>query len=123
MAQRRAVILFAHGARDPEWANPCKQIQARIEMAHPEWVIRLAFLEFMAPDLPTTVADLAAQNLQHITVIPLFLAQGGHLRHDLPKIIERLRQTHSGLTIELTEPVGEVDAVQQAIADWIVSAR
>ena len=30
---KNALILFAHGARDPEWANPMRRVQAAVRAA------------------------------------------------------------------------------------------
>ena len=39
------IVLFAHGARDPEWARPFEAIRDRIRTARPECPIDLAYLE------------------------------------------------------------------------------
>jgi sirohydrochlorin ferrochelatase len=67
-----ALILFAHGARDPEWADPMRRVQAAIRQQQPDVPVELAFLEFMAPTLPDCIAALvaggAAQNRRHADV-------------------------------------------------------
>jgi sirohydrochlorin cobaltochelatase len=121
-----AIILFAHGARDPEWALPFKRIQALVERQlqaarSPSTPIQLAFLEFMRPDLRTAVADLNARGARAFTVVPLFMAQGGHLREDVPKLIEAIRQAHPDIAIRLTHPIGEVEPILHEIARWVVT--
>ena len=44
-----AVILFAHGAREPEWAQPFESISDRLRAAG--MTVELAFLEVMSPSL------------------------------------------------------------------------
>jgi sirohydrochlorin cobaltochelatase len=44
-----AVILFAHGAREPVWAQPLESIRDRLRAAGTP--VELAFLEFMSPSL------------------------------------------------------------------------
>ena len=51
-----ALILFAHGARDPEWANPMRRVQAVVRQRMSAVPVELAFLEFMAPTLPERAA-------------------------------------------------------------------
>ena len=46
----------------------------------------------------------------------MFLAQGGHLKEDLPKLLDELRLAHPQVTFELTGPIGEAEAVIQAMA-------
>ena len=55
----RAIILFAHGARDPEWAQPFKRIKQLLEARQPGVTVTLAFLEIMQPSLADAVAQLA----------------------------------------------------------------
>jgi sirohydrochlorin cobaltochelatase len=47
----QGLILFAHGARDPRWAAPFEDMAARIRAHGRSCAVRLAFLEFMTPDL------------------------------------------------------------------------
>jgi sirohydrochlorin cobaltochelatase len=115
------LILFAHGARDPEWARPFEAIRDRVRARRPEFPVELAFLEFMQPDLETAVKTIAAKGVAAITVFPLFMAQGGHLKHDVPVLIERLRAAHPGLPIALQSAVGDVPEILDAIAAWVLS--
>jgi sirohydrochlorin cobaltochelatase len=110
------LILFAHGARDPRWAAPFEAVAAAVRAARPDLPVRLAFLEFMAPSLPEACADLAAAGCTALTVMPMFLGAGGHVRKDLPLLLERLRAAHPGLELSLGPAVGEVDSVVAAMA-------
>ena len=83
----RGIVLFAHGARDPEWARPFERIRDRIRASRPECPIQLAYLDFMSPTLDEAVAALAEEGASSITVFPLFMAQGGHLKDDLPRMV------------------------------------
>ena len=117
-----AIILFAHGARDPEWAQPFKKIQHAIKARRPGATVELAFLEIMEPALAEAVAGLVQAGHRQITVAPLFMAQGGHLKHDLPKLLDAIRGEHPGAEITLLPAIGDVDAILDAISDWLVSA-
>jgi len=76
-----ALILFAHGARDPEWANPMRRVQAAIRQRVSEIQVELAFLEFMAPTLPDCATALIAGGATKVVVMPMFIARGGHLKN------------------------------------------
>ena len=112
----RAILLFAHGARDPRWALPFEAIVQRIAARAPGLPVRLAFLEFMAPTLPEAGDALVMQGCDEIEVVPLFLGAGGHVRKDLPELLARLRQAHPGSTWLLRPAIGEVDSVIDAMA-------
>lgn len=120
-APHSAIILFAHGARDPEWAAPFSRIAARLRAARPGLPVQLAFLELMQPALADAVAGMAADGITHITLVPLFLAQGGHLKEDLPRLLDDIRRSHPGVTIDVTQAIGDSEVLTGAIADWALA--
>ncbi|WP_420106844.1 sirohydrochlorin chelatase [Herbaspirillum huttiense] len=119
-ATSQSLILFAHGARDPAWAAPFERLRALTQAAMPGTSVELAFLELMQPDLPTVAAQQIAAGSRRVTVIPVFLGQGGHVRRDLPELLEQLRQAHPGVEVRTVAAVGEDEAVLQAIAAYCV---
>ncbi len=112
----QALVLFAHGARDPEWALPLRRVQAAVAALDPTLPVECAFLEFMTPTLADAIAALALAGAKRIVVLPMFIAQGGHLKRDLPLLLDQLRQRHPTLELRLAAAVGESDAVVQAMA-------
>ena len=111
------LVLFAHGARDPRWAAPFEAVAARLRAQRPGVPVRLAYLEFMAPTLPEAGAELAAQGCTRLQVLPMFLGAGGHVRKDLPLLLETLAAAHPGLGVQLLPAVGEIASVTAAMAD------
>ena len=113
-----AIILFAHGARDPEWAQPFFRIRDQVAHQFPDVPVNVAFLEIMQPTLAVAVAELAAKNINHITLIPLFMARGGHLKEDMPRLLAEIYQHHPAIRFHTAPAIGEVDAVLHCIAQW-----
>lgn len=111
-----ALILFAHGARDAAWADPIRRVQAALRAADPAARVELAFLEFLSPTLAESVSSLVAEGFRRIVVLPMFIAQGGHLKRELPEMLAGLRALHPGVDFELVGPVGGSEAVIQAMA-------
>jgi sirohydrochlorin cobaltochelatase len=113
----RGLVLFAHGARDPRWAAPFEAVAARVRAAAgPALAIELAYLELMRPDLPEAAGRLVAAGCATIDIVPLFLGTGGHVRQDLPRLVESLRAAHPATRWRLRPAIGEADAVVDAIA-------
>lgn len=119
---RTGILLFAHGARDPNWALPFQAVAERLRERSrsdadqaPE--VTLAFLEFMSPDIAGAGDDLAARGCTQVSVVPLFLGAGGHVRKDLPKLLEGLAARHPGVSWRLCPAVGETDILIQGMAD------
>jgi len=112
-----AVVLFAHGARDPRWAEPFMRLQTLVQQGVSTQVeVHVAFLELMTPSLPDVIAKLHRQAVHHAKIVPIFLGQGGHVRRDLPELVQKLQQDYPAMTLSLATAIGENDAVLQAIA-------
>jgi sirohydrochlorin cobaltochelatase len=119
---RRALVLFAHGARSAGWAAPFERLRDMVAAQAPEVEVSLAFLELMSPRLPEQVAALAAQGVDDVTVVPVFLGQGGHVLRDLPLILDEMRLAHPQLTIRAARAVGEDPTVLRAMTDYCLSS-
>jgi len=119
------MILFAHGARDPEWARPVEAVAKRLRDRFPDRLVQVAFLEFMQPTLPALIESLlkaqsCTQGLR-IHILPFFIAQGGHLRKELPEMLAALRAQYPDQIFNLLPPLGELPTVQDAMADAIAN--
>jgi sirohydrochlorin cobaltochelatase len=117
---RQGLVLFAHGARDPRWAEPFEAIAAAVRARSSGIDVRLAFLELMTPDLPTVADAMVAEGCTRIDVLPLFLGTGGHLRRDLPPLVDDLKARHPSVRLELHGAVGEAPALIAAMANHAV---
>ena len=118
---KAALILFGHGARDPEWAVPIRKLQRRVAEQRPDLAVEVAFLELAEPLLPEAIEKLASGQYTRIAIVPVFLAQGGHLKKDVPRLLGELRQRFPGITLELWPALGDSDPVLDAIGAWIVN--
>lgn len=113
---KEALVLFAHGARDPAWAQPLERLREAVLRRMPQADVRLAFLEFMSPGLAEAIDQAAEAGAGRILVVPVFLAQGGHVRRDVPALLAAAQNRHPGLRLELCGVLGEAQAVIEAMA-------
>jgi sirohydrochlorin cobaltochelatase len=116
LARLPALILLGHGARDPEWRRPIDAIRTCLTERQLQTRVEIAFHEFIGPTLADTVALLHAAGHREIVVVPVFIAQGGHLRQEVPAQIESLRRRYPDCRFTLESAVGESPEVQDAIA-------
>jgi sirohydrochlorin cobaltochelatase len=114
-------LLFAHGARDPNWALPFEAVAARLRAQRPGAGVHVAFLEFMTPDLGSAADALVAEGCTRIDVVPLFLGAGGHVRKDVPPLLDAVRARHPGVTVHLHRAVGERDELVAAMAQAAIA--
>jgi sirohydrochlorin cobaltochelatase len=113
---KRAVVLFAHGSRDPLWHKPMEAVAEHIALGEPDLNVRCAYLELSQPDLSTACLELVEASINSITVIPMFLGVGRHAREDLPLLLEQLRTQHPLVKFDLKPAVGEDPRLIQLLA-------
>lgn len=113
-----ALILLAHGSRDPHWRAPFDRLAASLAQRSPT-PLRLAYMELCEPSLETTVAELQARGTTRADILPLFFAAGRHLREDVPGQIEALHRAQPDIDLTLLAPVGEHPAFVEALANII----
>lgn len=111
------IILLAHGSSDPRWCATFEALVAPALQARPD--ARIAYMELAEPSLGKSVEQATLEGVREITIIPLFLAAGRHLRRDIPAEIRELEQRH-GVPIRLQSPVGEHPYLAAAIRDIVV---
>jgi sirohydrochlorin cobaltochelatase len=119
---RQGLILLAHGARDPRWREPFEDLARRIRARRSDLEVRLAFLELMAPDLRTAAEELVGAGCDALLVVPVFLGQGGHVRDDIPALVDALRKRHSDVVVTQSRAAGEDGGVLDALALFCIGA-
>ncbi|MBQ0946571.1 CbiX/SirB N-terminal domain-containing protein [Ideonella sp. 4Y16] len=112
----RGLILLAHGARDPAWSRPFVELAARVRTEHPGREVRNAYLEFVAPDMVEAGAELARAGCHAVDILPLFLGAGGHVRKDVPALLQRLQADWPAVHWMLHPAVGESPLMIDAMA-------
>ena len=119
----QAIILFAHGSRDPLWHKPIQAVAERIAQRSPSTVVRCAYLELTEPDLPHVAEALVAEGATSLCVVPMFLGVGRHAREDLPTLITALKAAHPTVDISCQPAVGEQSALLDLLADIALSPK
>ena len=117
----KAILLFGHGARNPDWAAPFHRIREAILKHRQDACVEIGFLELIRPTLDEGIDSLVAQGARQIVIVPIFMAAGSHVRKDLPLMAAAAMERYPGLAIELAEPVGEATEVINAMANYALN--
>lgn len=117
----RALVLYAHGSRDPQWAAPLERIRAQISAHVPDLAIEIAFLELQAPILKDVVSRVVKAGARTIQIMPMFLGQGGHLRRDVAERVAAVAAAHPDVKIMQLESLGESEVLLAAIAQTVAA--
>jgi len=112
----KGIILFGHGARNPEYIQPFKRIQAVVAAQCPQVPVEIGFLELTQPPLEASIACLTTRGVTHVKIVPIFFAPGRHVLKDLPQLLGNAMDRFPGIEFEVAACVGEVEAVIEAMA-------
>ena len=112
--------MLAHGARDPRWREPFDRLVQRVRAKRPELAVRLAFLELMAPDLLLAGEELVASGCDALLIVPIFFGQGGHMREDVPALVQELRKRWTGVAVSVSRTAGDDSGVIDALASFCI---
>ncbi|MFE4961585.1 sirohydrochlorin chelatase [Streptomyces sp. NPDC056660] len=78
-----ALVLVAHGSRDPRALSTVRALMDRVRELHPELSVRLGHIELNEPLLPDTLAALGDTPA---VLVPLLLSRGYHVKRDIPEM-------------------------------------
>jgi sirohydrochlorin cobaltochelatase len=106
MHAQSALVLLAHGSRDDRWKAPFEALLLRIQALHPQSVVTLAYMEMTTPTLQDAMEALP-DTVTSVAILPLFMASGGHLRHDVPNLVQQAQAKWPQRSIILQAPIGE----------------
>ena len=116
-----AVVLLAHGSRDPRWADPVRALRARVGAARPGVAVVVAFLELEGPSVEDAIADLFGAGHRDVSVVPVFFGRGRHVRDELPRRLGALRAAWPQLELAVTPALGESSSVLDALASAVAT--
>ncbi|MFF7276494.1 CbiX/SirB N-terminal domain-containing protein [Streptomyces griseorubiginosus] len=78
-----ALVLVAHGSRDPRTLSTVHDLLDRLRDRHPGLPVHLGHIELNEPLLPDTLASLGQAEA---VLVPLLLSRGYHVKRDIPEM-------------------------------------
>ncbi|NEB12212.1 sirohydrochlorin chelatase [Streptomyces coelicoflavus] len=79
-----ALVVVAHGSRDPRALSTVRALLDRVRALRPALPVHLGHLELNAPLLPDTLTALGAGPA---VLVPLLLTRGHHVKRDIPDTV------------------------------------
>jgi sirohydrochlorin ferrochelatase len=86
---RPALLVIAHGSRDPRHAATVHALSAQVRAMRPTLRVRAAFLDFDLPSVTKALESLAARGVREIVAGPLLLNHAFHAKSDIPAVLRR----------------------------------
>lgn len=116
---KTGVIILGHGSRSPEALVTVRKIKDMVAQAGNFDAVEVASLQFNQPDLPASLASMAAGGMQRVIVAPLFLYMGLHMKEDIPEILAEHKIIYPGMEIIMTRNIGDDQKLADIVLDRI----
>lgn len=113
-----AVLLIAHGSREPAANDDLHALADRLSATGEHPIVVASFLELAQPDIPSGGDQCVARGAARVLMVPYFLSAGVHLRRDLTAAREELQVRHPGVEFVLGPALGP-----HPLLDALVLAR
>lgn len=91
MSSEPALLLAAHGSRNPASAEQFAELVAEIRRLLPERVVTYGFLEFNTPTIAEAAQEAAALGAREMVLVPGMLLAATHTKNDLPSELRVLK--------------------------------
>ncbi|MCK9454699.1 MAG: CbiX/SirB N-terminal domain-containing protein [Sulfurimonas sp.] len=111
-------ILLSHGSKLKASNDASREVLEKLRQNIEN--IELAFLELAEPDFQEAVEKLKASGASTITVLPLFLAPGKHVREDVPQLASLYSKKHE-IKIEVLDHIGANSAYVKMIENILLN--
>ncbi len=79
--------------------------------------VKLAYMEIARPTLLEAATAAVNEGATEVFVLPLFMAGGGHVDHDIPVLVDEVGKTFPELSVLMLPAIGEHPVVVRAIKD------
>ena len=116
------VIIVGHGSSEEGADNTAEVAGLLHAMLHKDCdkdCIRVAYLQFMEPDLKTVIGEAASGGAGKIIVHPFLLSSGYHVTKNIPETINRARQEFPDIEFVYTKPLGRHEKLAEIILERV----
>lgn len=100
----RSLVAASHGTSDPAGRRSVAALVQAVRDARPDLDVSDAFVDVQEPDVPTTVAAVAPD--QEVTLVPLLLSAGYHVKVDLAEAAADAATAASPRAVGVTGALG-----------------
>ncbi|MFE7115815.1 sirohydrochlorin chelatase [Streptomyces sp. NPDC057654] len=120
-----ALLVVAHGSRDPRHAATVESLVARVRSLRPDVRVEAGYLDFCAPSVPQALSRLAGDGgvragdrvrgadgvrevdrVREVVALPLLLTRAFHAKTDIPAVLHTAAARLPGLALRRAEVLG-----------------
>jgi len=113
------ILLCGHGTRSELGKQQFADLVCRFGSLEPEHTLTYAFMELQRPTFAEAVEFLRHSGIDTVRVLPVFLFEGIHLKHDIPGEFKKLSTAFPELSITMARGLGSKRHLE-ALLDEVV---
>ncbi|MFF5704117.1 sirohydrochlorin chelatase [Streptomyces sp. NPDC012794] len=102
----RALLVIAHGSRDPRHAATVHALVGRVRPLRPGLRVETAFLDFNGPTVSRSLASLYLSGVREVVALPLLLTRAFHAKADVPAVLAESATRLPGLSVRFADVLG-----------------
>ncbi|MEV7724995.1 sirohydrochlorin chelatase [Streptomyces sp. NPDC087917] len=118
----RALLVIAHGSRDPRHAATVHALVGRARALRPGLRVETAFLDFNAPTVPQALASLYLSGVREVVALPLLLTRAFHAKADIPAVLAESTSRLPGLAVRVADVLGPSPLLVSALERRLTEA-
>jgi sirohydrochlorin cobaltochelatase len=122
-ASRPALLLIAHGTRNPRGAEELQTLLGLLRERQPAPVAGAWIEEFAGQGAAAAAGELVATGARTIVTLPFLVLGAGHAKTDVPEQVAEVRATFAGLTVVHARVLGLHPALFALAAQRVAAAR
>jgi len=114
------LIIVAHGSHDPNWRASVENVAESLQADFGPEGVQLAYMDCTPPTLGDVVSEAVRKGVVRIRVLPLFLANEGHVDRDIRPAVDEVRAVHPAANIDLLPAVGQNHFFREMLAKLVL---
>ncbi len=106
MSEKLGVMVCGHGSRDEGAVTQFASVAKGLRKLMPETPVEYGYLEFATPIIRDGLDKLREQGVTRVLAVPGMLFAAGHVKNDIPSVLNTYAAQNEGITIELGKELG-----------------
>ncbi len=106
MSEKTGVMVCGHGSRDEGAVREFARVAEGLRKLMPDTPVEYGYLEFATPIIRDGLDKLRERGVTRILAVPGMLFAAGHVKNDIPSVLNTYAAKHEGVTIELGKDLG-----------------
>lgn len=113
------IIILGHGSRKRDANEDVKIISEMVEKKVPQALVKAAFMGNGEPSLEQGIDELVKIGANKVTIAPLFLFGGNHVKRDIPEVIAGQKEKYPDVEFIYTSYLGPDPRIAEIVLDRI----